>query len=326
MISHRLRTREAPRELLPKLPPSRGSSQSALAGTPVSKRPCEHSDPTPGRSPVPVRSDAESPKAPRRETLAGSAAAPCEARRERHDEPLPARRGLRDRSCSTNECRRSRRRRQPPGEPGFRASGLLFARPCPGAGPMQAAGGDDRAHRRWGRGSRGDPNPRRGEGWAGWPRKARPRGSLGRSRSPLGASTLRSGALSVTLWRRAAGRVLHPSRLPVIRNLGSDAGPAATGRSLALRPTGPLAGTVRRCHLSRLLLARREGRRKVESSPGSVKSERWLFFASHPGFSRLSAASRRRGPPAGRYARAPCPLRPRRAPACSPRPSSSPGW
>ena len=187
MISHRLRTREAPRELLPKLPPSRGSSQSALAGTPVSKRPCEHSDPTPGRSPVPVRSDAESPKAPRRETLAGSAAAPCEARRERHDEPLPARRGLRDRSCSTNECRRSRRRRQPPGEPGFRASGLLFARPCPGASPPQLSGSDRRAHREVGTGF--PEELQRGDGETdgpGSPEKRDPEEALAEAAAPSG--------------------------------------------------------------------------------------------------------------------------------------------
>jgi hypothetical protein len=55
-------------------------SQGTLAGIPVSKRPCEHSDTTPGRSPVPGRSAARSPKAPRRGPLAGSAAAPCGVR------------------------------------------------------------------------------------------------------------------------------------------------------------------------------------------------------------------------------------------------------
>jgi hypothetical protein len=170
MISHPLRTREAPRELLPKLPPSRGSSQSALAGTPVSKRPCEHSDPMPGRSPVSVRSDAESPKAPRRGTLAGSAAAPCGVRRERHDEPLPTRRGLRDCSCSTHECRGSRRRRQPPGQPGFRAPGLLFARSVHGAKPPTGLRGRPPGRAgEWGRGSRGSSNAQKGRGTAGWP-------------------------------------------------------------------------------------------------------------------------------------------------------------
>ncbi len=129
VLSNPARTRETPRELLPRLPPSRGSSQSALAGTPVPKRPCEHSGPTPGRSPKPVRSVAESPKALRRGALSGSAATPCGVRRERHSEPLPTRRGLPDRSGNKNECRDSPRPSQPLREPGFRASGLLFAGP-----------------------------------------------------------------------------------------------------------------------------------------------------------------------------------------------------
>jgi hypothetical protein len=202
LSGQRVRTRETPRELLPKLPPSRGSSQSTLAGTPVSKRPCEHSDPTPGRSPVPVRSVAESPKAPRRGALSGPAAAPCGVRRERHDEPLPARRGLRDRSCSTPECRGSPRCRQPPEEPGFRASDLLFARPGPAAGLSHARGRRRRARREMGRTFPGElPGEARREDGPGGPQKRDPEEALAEALAPSGPQPFAPAPLSETPWR-----------------------------------------------------------------------------------------------------------------------------
>jgi hypothetical protein len=87
---------------------------------------------------------------------------------------------------------------------------------------------------------------------------------------------------------------LHPSRLPVIRLLGPDAGPAATGQPLDLRPTVPLAGVIRRCHLPRFLLTGGEGESNVEGAFGDVNPQRWLVFASHSQFSRFPG---RRGPP-----------------------------
>jgi len=112
------------------------------------------------------------------------------------------------------------------------------------------------------------------------PDKRDPEEALAGASAPSGPQPFASTPLSETPWRRAARRVLHPSRLPVIRNHDPDAGPAAIGRSLALRPTVPLAGAVRRCHLSWLLLTRREGTGKVEGpSPGRQAQAVFVFRA-----------------------------------------------
>jgi hypothetical protein len=197
---NRARARETPRELLPKLPPSRGSSQSTLASTLVPKHPCEYSGPTTGPKSGAGSLRREGPEGPparlpcgfRCGPLRGPAGAPLEAVTD-----LPWVAGLLQRQYA----------RYPLPCPGSTAPGLRFSRLCPSfRAPVELRAG------RRGLGqthvaptgavpaTRGEGrevgNGRPGTAGVGHrrPANARPRGSLGRSRSPLGASTLRLGA------------------------------------------------------------------------------------------------------------------------------------
>jgi hypothetical protein len=215
-------TRETPRELLPKLPPSRGSSQNALAGTPVPKHPYGHSGPDTGPRPGAGSLGRRRPEGRPAQPPCGNRTTPCGARSERHGEPLPTLRGVPDCSGNTQQCTAAPGRRQPKEPPGFRGSGDLFALP----GDRFVEPGDAAASRP---GARAPRQARKGE----TPRKPWPKPQPPRGPEPSAPSTPCESTQAVS--RRAGLAALTAShRL----NRGPDAGPAATERfSRSARPS-----------------------------------------------------------------------------------------